>query len=303
MVVYNPTKIAESTLRSLVERHAAPNLRIEWVATTTDDDGAAQVAASTPSNVDTVLVAGGDGTVRLIASAIAGTGIALGVIPIGTGNLLARNLNLDLDPRASVERGLFGEDRAIDICWARLHRPDGTTDRQAFTVMAGVGVDADMLVNTDEAMKRRFGPVAYVGGIARSLGGGNNVEATITLDGERYTGHMHTLIFGNCGDLINEIPLFPDAEPDDGLFDAVAMAPSGVAGWARIGAKLMDNTIRRKSMKLIDATTPHDLTYIQAERATVEFTQPQVFEVDGDMVGEVVALEIEVDPAALTIRM
>lgn len=304
VVVYNPAKIDESTLRSHVERYAPQSRRIEWVETTPDDSGEAEAAAVSQPGVELVLVAGGDGTVRQIAAALAGLRIALGIIPTGTGNLLARNLRLDLDLEASVKRAFNGERMLIDVCRAKLSRPDGTNERLGFVVMAGVGLDAQMIEYTDEGLKKRIGPLAYVSGIARSLRGGNRIKATYTVDGERTRStRLHTLIFGNCGELINEIPLFPEARPDDGLLYAVGMAPRGPIGWVKIGLNLVANKVARMRGRETDRAAVNfaDLTYSEGQHAHVTFENPEIFEIDGDPVGEVIAVEIEVESGALKV--
>ena len=108
VVVYNPAKVNERALRSLVSTHAPADMRIEWVETTPEDSGYAQATAAAQAGASVVLAAGGDGTVRLVASALASTGVALGIIPAGTGNLLARNLALSLDLEDSVKRAFYG---------------------------------------------------------------------------------------------------------------------------------------------------------------------------------------------------
>lgn len=304
VVVFNPAKIDEERLRTVVERHAPSDCRIEWVATTPDDSGEAETAALRGTDVDLVLVAGGDGTVREVGTALANSEVAMGIVPTGTGNLLARNLRLELGLEASVSRAFRGEHMLIDVCRAKLLRPDGSNERLGFVVMAGVGLDAQMIEYTDEGLKRRIGPLAYISGIARSLRGGNRIKVTYTVDGQRnHAARLHTLIFGNCGELINEIPLLPEARPDDGLINAVGMAPRGLIGWAKIGLNLVANKAAR--LRGLNPDPPvinfADLFYSEGSHAKASFAAPEIFEVDGDPVGEVVAVEISVDPGALKV--
>ena len=161
----------------------------------------------------------------------------------------------------------------IDVCRAKLSRPDASNERLGFLVMAGVGLDAQMIEYTDEDLKRRIGPLAYISGIARSLRGGNRIKVTYTVDGHRtHATKLHTLIFGNCGELINEIPLLPEARPDDGLLNP----DPPVVNFA-------------------------DLEYSEGSHVKAFFAAPEIFEVDGDPVGEVTAVEISVDAGALKV--
>src|SRR5690606_7442725 len=94
----------------------------------------------------------------------------LAIVPSGTGNLLARNLDLPLDdPKAVVQAAFDGDRLAIDIGWASMHRPDGEVEERAFVVMGGMGLDAAMIANTNPQLKKTVGWVAYVDGAARSL--------------------------------------------------------------------------------------------------------------------------------------
>lgn len=304
IVVYNPVKIDEMTLRSQVERYAPDGWHIEWVRTTPDDSGEAEVAAAHHPDVELVLVAGGDGTVREIATSLAGSGIALGIVPTGTGNLLARNLRLDLGLEESVRRAFRGEHKLIDVCRAKLSRPDGSNERLGFVVMAGVGLDAQMIAYTDERLKKKIGPLAYVSGIAKSLRGGNRIKASFVVDGDHaHSQRLHTLIFGNCGELINQVPLLPEARPDDGVLDAVGMAPRGPVGWAKIGLNLVVNKAAKLRGRKPDPAVVEfaDLLYSRGSYARASFAEPEIFEVDGDPVGEVTAVEISVDAGALKV--
>lgn len=310
--MYNPAKVDERALRSLVTTHAPENMRIEWVETTPEDSGYAQATAAAQAGASVVLAAGGDGTVRLVASALASTGVALGIIPAGTGNLLARNLALSLDLEDSVKRAFYGTDDTIDICEARLHWDDNSNDVMRFVVMAGVGIDAQMVENTDEDLKKRIGQLAYVPGVLRSLGGGNSVKATFTFDGQRVAKkRLHTLIIGNCGDVYTNVPLLPHAVPDDGALDLVAIAPRSPWGWIRIGVGIGVNTLVRlwnRDPRNVDKQMnvprpPNALTYAKGERVTVQFASPEVFEVDGDPVGRVRTVEIDIKPGALKVRV
>src|SRR5699024_8941269 len=111
--------------------------------------------------------AGGDGTVRAVAEHLADSeaDADLGIVPLGTGNLLARNLGVPIDDiDAAVERAVAGESRRIDIGWA-----EADEWRYAFAVMAGFGIDAHMITETDDDLKDRAGWVAYVESLGRAV--------------------------------------------------------------------------------------------------------------------------------------
>src|ERR1700727_215442 len=119
-----------------------------WVETAPDDTVERLARMAVESGVDLVISSGGDGTVTACAGGVAGSGIALGVLPSGTGNLLARNLGLPLQADAALAVALTGAERRLDV---------GVAHRRTFVVMGGVGVDAALLSSVSEQLKMRVG--------------------------------------------------------------------------------------------------------------------------------------------------
>ncbi|HZC26024.1 MAG TPA: diacylglycerol kinase family protein, partial [Actinopolymorphaceae bacterium] len=165
-VVVNPSKV-ESGFRGLVEREATRtgwNAPL-WLETTPDDPGHAMVRAALDAQVDLVIAAGGDGTVRVVCAGLAGTDIPVGIVPLGTGNLLVRNLSLPLDRHAAIRTAFTGQNRVLDLV-----KVDGDglgPDR--FAVMAGLGLDAAVVGEALPQLKARMGWGAYAVSMARNL--------------------------------------------------------------------------------------------------------------------------------------
>ncbi len=300
-VVYNPVKIGREQLSRHLERYLGPEDTLRWAETNVEDPGFAQADKAVEDGADLVIAAGGDGTVRMVALAVSGSETAMGIVPGGTGNLLARNLGIPLSTGAAVRRIFEGDKRLIDLCRAELTFPDGETAHSGFAVMAGVGVDAGMIHYTDEQWKARIGAAAYVPAVFRALGGGNRIDVGMTVDGgPADDASIHTCIVGNCGDIIAGMPLLPDAEVDDGLLDAVVMRPQHVASWGAIGAKLVADSARR-TVNLEPARAPHALDYLQGRRLELEFSTPEPLELDGDSAGKVTRAAFEVIPGTLRV--
>lgn len=306
-VVYNPTKVETRELEDLVATAATrhgwhPPLLLE---TSADDPGFGPAQLAVEDGHTLVLAAGGDGTVRAVAAALRGTNTALGILPLGTGNLLARNLRLPLDLPTAVDTAFTGQDTPIDVCTALLTRPDGESEELDFVVMAGIGIDAGMIVNTDDDLKKRARVLAYIVGIAKSLTGGRRIRLTWRLDGGReHRTRAHSLIVGNCGELVGRIPLLPEATADDGHFDVVTLRPRGLAGWLQITGELARHSLRRLARRA-GRGTPGDsdlLRYATGTRLEVRLERPEVFEVDGDVVGEVRAFTVTIEPGCLVVR-
>jgi diacylglycerol kinase (ATP) len=311
-VVFNPIKVNEAKLRAAVSaaQSAAGWGESLFFETSEADPGGGQTRQALDAGADVVMAAGGDGTIRAVAEALRGSKVAIGLLPSGTGNLLARNLHLTLDNLAeSVATAFTGKDRKIDLGIVKARREDGSEDSHVFLVMAGVGLDAAMLANTNPKLKARVGWLAYVDAIARSLKGSNRLRIRYQLDGApARTLNAHTVLIGNCGSLPANILLLPEAVVDDGIFDIVALRPDGFIGWVQIWIKIVwENGVLRRSQvgrKLMSLTKEvRTLRYMKGAQLVLRLEDPQEFELDGDPFGEAIALKVSVDPLALTVRI
>jgi len=311
VVIYNPHSVNVASLRDAFTReekiaNLGPTI---FIATTAADDGAIVAAREAlESNPSVIVAMGGDGTIRAVAETIQGRDIPLGIIPTGTGNLLARTLGMPLvDMKRAIHVALNGVDRLIDIVVADLGL-DGHTRRHVFLVMAGIGLDADMAAETDGRLKKRIGWLAYVAPIAQSVGRNRHHEAVVVVDdGEARPIKAHTMIVGNCGSLPGNLLLLPEAVIDDGLLDAVILRPKGPGGWARIWSRLavggVLHRVKGGPQILRAAPTFHALRYTQARTLEVRLHSPQRLELDGDSFGAVSTLRVSVVHNGLTVRV
>lgn len=310
-VICNPQKTDVDALRTLVDAEAerngwAPSL---WFETTADDPGLDAARRALAAEPALLIVAGGDGTIRTVADAARDRAVVLALIPAGTGNLLARNLNLPLnDLEQSVRTAFTGVDRAIDSGFVDLTRQDGSVERHVFLVMAGIGLDAHMAANTDHRLKKRFGWLAYIAPIARSVVANKQIHMRYRLDdGRTRLIRAHTVIAGNCSTLTANILLLPDAKVDDGLLDVVVLSPKGFGGWTHIGYRLALGGIlhRTKAGRLMLQLAPdiEALRYVQARKLQAKFDTPQKVELDGDDFGSALGVAISIRPGELAIRV
>lgn len=290
-LIVNPIKqgaaaVAES-FRSRCAKRGVEPLVLE---TTAEDPGGGMAREALERGAELVVVAGGDGTVRAAAGALAGTGTPLGVVPLGTGNLLARNLGLPIEaPELALDTALAGAHRRIDLAWARMD--DG--EELAFVVMAGLGLDATVMANTNDDLKAKAGWLAYVVSAAQNMVGESHrirVEVDGSLAMER---RQRGVMIGNCGRIQGNVEVFPGAKVDDGILNVLAVAPSGVRGWFRVVGALLSR-FRRHS--------PPDLGHFEGKRVRLAAAHPHDVQLDGDHLGKCTALDIRVDPAALTVR-
>jgi diacylglycerol kinase (ATP) len=298
-VIVNPSKFDDvRPLRRTVRQACTQHRWAEplWLETTEEEPGGAQAREALAAGADLVVACGGDGTVRHVAQEMSGSGRPLGLLPTGTGNLLARNLDLTLgDPTSAMRAALSGVDRHLDVGWARMTGPDGEDlgPEEAFLVMAGLGFDAAVMAGAPEALKARVGPFAYVVSGLRQLRG-RRVRVTITVDGAQpIHRRVRTVLVGNVGTLLGGLALMPDAAVDDGWLDGVTIAPEGLVGWAAVALRVITRT--RKGHPRVE--------HWRGREITIEADHPEQAQLDGDPVGPVNALHLRVEPLALTLRV
>ncbi|HEY6800452.1 MAG TPA: diacylglycerol kinase family protein [Agromyces sp.] len=309
-MIYNPVKVDIDELRAAVaaEPSTAGWAETMWFETTEDDPGTGQAKEAVGQGADVVIAAGGDGTIRAVAQVLAGTSTSLALLPSGTGNLLARNLDLTLDDMAhSIEVAFAGTDRDIDLAWADIRREGGGVERQAFLVMAGLGLDAKMLSHTDEELKAKVGWLAYVDAIRKALRDKNRLRMRYRLDGRTTrTVSAHTLIIGNCGSLPANILLLPTAAIDDGRFEAVFLRPESAWGWVQIFVKIIweNGVLRRTKLgRQIMSPDVDALRYVKGRKLEVVLSRPEELELDGDGFGRTQAFRTWIDAGGLTVRV
>lgn len=319
--VANPSKQDVPALRESVRTACTEQGLPEplWFETTIADPGVGQTRAAVAQGADVVVAIGGDGTVRAVAEGLVGTGIPMGLIPVGTGNLLARNLDLPLsDPMAALRTALEGRDRTIDVGWLRVHRwqseiDDPVTDAaealveealprdHIFLVIAGLGFDAAMVADTDEVLKARVGWIAYFVSGMRHLHG-RRTRVHVRLDDQPMTStRLRSLLIGNCGKLPGGITLLPDALLDDGWLDIAAIdTRGGIAGWAQLFGEVM---LQGAGMRNDLPAKIGRIDHTRAQEVRVVVQGGEHVQVDGDIVGRVIELSARVDHAALVVRV
>ena len=287
-VIYNPTKISDK-FHALVEESLQRNgwRNTLWLETSVEDPGGAMTRQAVAAQVDLVIAAGGDGTIRYVADGLAHTGIPLGLVPAGTGNLLARNLDLPLEEVEAIEVALAGQVRQVDLVKI-------TVDERApehFAVMAGIGIDAMIMDETDEGLKDKVGSAAYFVAAAKALGR-LPVRMTVQLDGNRpVRRHAMLCVIGNVGTLRGNLTLIPGASPDDGLLDLYIASPRRFRHWAKLALRLL--TRRPKKDDQVDQHT--------GKRVRIMINGKDNYQLDGDVVGESTILDAEIQPGALAI--
>ncbi|GAB3282327.1 diacylglycerol kinase family protein [Sinomonas notoginsengisoli] len=291
-LIVNPVKEgADALVDAFRKRCADDGAEATVLETTAQDPGPGMAVEALDGGAELIVVGGGDGTVRAVSGVLAGAEIPLGLVPLGTGNLFARNLSLPIDdPEAALGVALEGRDRRIDLAWARVD--DG--DELAFVVMAGLGLDATMMANADSGLKAKAGWLAYVASAAQSIAG-DSIRIRVDIDGRfALDRRQRGVMIGNCGRIQGDIEVFPGARVDDGILNVLAVAPRGLPGWFRVAAALLLR-FRRHSQP--------DLGHLTGRAVRVAAAHPDDIQLDGDHLGRGSVLDVRVDPGALTVRV
>ncbi len=298
-VIVNPTKFGdlEAVRRRVTDGCLAQGWgEPMWFETTAADPGTGQARQAVSDGAVLVCALGGDGTVRAVAAALVGTETPLGLLPGGTANLLARNLDLPVD---SIERALLialtGQNKRVDVGRLSVDRSGQHQypEEHIFLVMAGLGFDAAIMAGAPESLKSRVGSAAYVVSGLRNLAG-PGFKVRVTFDAEmEFSRRTRTVVIGNCGRLLGGLVLMPQARVDDGALDTILLSPRGVVGWSAVAGRVL--TRQHKGHAMIDHHAGQEVS-VRADRA-------EEVQIDGDTIGTARAIAATVDHLALVVRV
>lgn len=263
------------------------------IAVTTGPGDAQELARQgITAGVDVVAVFGGDGTTMQAVAAMVGTDVALGLIPGGTGNLLAGNLRIPGNPLRAARALVTGKRRIIDL--GRVVLPDGA---HYFGVACGAGVDARVMGATATENKRRWGIGAYMASTLRVLPQLTSTLCRITSDVESFEVRAALVLIMNCGEMIPPlVRVRPEISPEDGYLDLVAVTAD--SPWQ--GIRGLFHVIL--SGRRPEAPSAKYLRYARGKRFTVEAAESLPVQFDGDPVGAT-PFTAEVLPRALAVMV
>lgn len=308
--IVNPSKPqAEQRKQHIKEFCEAKHLtQIEFIETQLDKDGRACAFEALDHGADVVVAVGGDGTVRTVASALSGTGHALGIVPIGTGNLFARNMGIPVDDvDAALTVATSHGSKLVDMGRLTILDNEEEDHGHAFLIIAGLGFDAQMIDDTDPELKKNISWLAYfVGAFKHLFAPKYRGSVSITsADGSTHTRTkltFRTLMAGNCGQ-IPGFSLMPEAKWDDGILDfEIIDTTGGLIGWANLFGDVLHQTVTGKAQQS-PLSTNSTVDQIQGVSAEVRLEKPALAEVDGDILRETSHIRFTVERQALTVRV
>jgi diacylglycerol kinase (ATP) len=282
-VIANTEKFVSKDARGL--RRALADAGIDdvcWREVQRGSDAKKAAEKALEHDVQTVVVCGGDGSIRAAAEALVGTPTALAVVPCGTANLFATGLGLPTDIDEIVKVITSGDRRSID---------SAACNGQTFNVMAGSGFDVAMLAQAEDD-KERLGTLAYVRAGIHQVRDRKLFDAKVKVDGNIfYEGEATCVLVGKLGSLKGGIKTFPDASPTDGLLHVAVVTAAGMREWAALMVSAVARKQQSSSHAEMSAGTAIDVTFKSKRR----------FELDGGVKGKAKKLAFEIRPRALVI--
>lgn len=286
MLVFNPASrgaARKGVLQQIEKRLAENGIRVETCIAR--EPGSARRLASGAASTGRrmVIAAGGDGTIHEVINGIAGMRIALGIVPMGTGNVLAWEMGIPIHPLRACDTLSAGEARTIDL--GRL------SDGSYFSCMAGVGVDAQVVQELDPSMKGLLGVAAYpISGLRTVLHYGLP-ELSVEIDGGEPPLIGYAVAVCNARHYGGKFILCPKARIDDGWLDICILQKRDTA------------TILKYGLRVLISGPPEGMKGIAFRRGkSVRVTSVQRVPVqsDGDIIGTT-PVSFSIVPGALRV--
>jgi diacylglycerol kinase (ATP) len=290
-VIFNPTARGGKARRFRAQLDA---LGTDAVFKPTTGPGAATdfARAAVEEGFDTIVAAGGDGTVNEVLNGLASAQnglkrVRLGIIPLGTINVFAKELGLPTSLRTAWQVVLGGHETVVDLPYCEHAVAGGTPQRRYFAQLAGAGLDARAIELVSWSLKKKVGPLAYIVAGFRAFAE-SQPQITISDGAQSLTGEL--VLLGNGRFYGGRVPVFHRADLRDGLLDARVFPRVSWGALIRWGWTFL---ARRPNT---GAATP----YLQAERLTMTSTARVPLEVEGDFAGEL-PVTVGVLPRALRV--
>jgi diacylglycerol kinase (ATP) len=286
LVVLNPAagqEAYESVRRTLGGAFKTSQIRYVVHETVKGDKPGEIVQARLPEGFDLVVAAGGDGTVSDVIDGLVGSSIPLGIIPTGTGNLIARELGIPTEVQEAIEL-IAGVHRTRHIDAMRI-------GERVFLLNVSVGVSASVIGGTTAKYKNRFGRIAYLWTFIPKLFTLKPRRLVVAVDGVAHEYHAIEVAIMNCGILAKMLyPKGPDIRIDDGHLDVLVLGVRTLRDYPRY----LFGIITGRPGELLSR-------FIEAERdISIQSNVPLAVQADGDIIGTT-PIEVELLPGAVCV--
>lgn len=287
LIILNPVSgvgSAEGVRRTIEAAFDAAGRPYQVYATTGDDDFRALVQNAIAAGAEIVVAGGGDGTVADVGDSLVGTAASLGIIPLGTGNVLAQALGIPFDPVLAAQL-IAGPHHLCELDAMRV-------GNRHFLLQIGVGLDSLMIRNTDRQAKRRFGRFAYLITLAKLLIGYQAKRYLLKIDGQSRRLKAWDILVANAGTLgTADLHWSPNIRPTDGQLDVIVVNVQHFTDYLRVAWRILLGLKRRG---------PTVTIYPVRREVTVAANRNLPVQADGEIIGRT-PLTVDVVPHALKV--
>ena len=286
-VILNPAagRTKAPDVRQALARHFDPaSWQVDIHQTQAGEQVDAVVRTRVDQGVHMVVAAGGDGTLSAVVDGLANSNVPLGILPTGTTNVVAQELNIPLNLDKACQL-LAGEHklRAIDAL---------QLGQQFFVLSVGIGLDALAMQTTSQQDKRRYGKLAYVWGIMKLIMGVQPHAFTIVADGHKRQVKAADVLLTNVSTLTGPLRWGPHIAPDDGQIDIVIMRARNLIDFFGVIHDILVPGRPRRN---------RNLRYWSARNSILVFSdQPLPVQGDGDLLGNL-PVEVQIWPGAVQV--
>jgi diacylglycerol kinase (ATP) len=298
-VIFNPASgqgDPAERRRRLETALLSETVQAEIRETRPDETAATLAHEAVASGAEIVLVCGGDGTIMEAAAGLIHQPVALGVVPGGTGNLVATNLRIPIAIPEAVRVALHGQPQLLDV-GRRLGDPESAQNPRPFAdvmvLMGGIGWDARMIRDADRRWKERLGPLAYFLAALRNLRH-RPARFRIELNDEHpIVRRAASVLIANFGRVTGGLPVVPGADPSDGRLDVAVLMAESLPGLVGLCVSALLGRLEEDPR----------MAYYRVRRVRITADRLQPIQLDGNDRGNERVLEIEVDPGALRVML
>ncbi len=262
---------------------AAHGVPFDIVETTSEEEGLHVVRQAVELGYKTVIAAGGDGTIALALRGTARTGMPVAILPFGTGNQLALNFGIPDSLEGAVQVAVEGTVESIDL---------GRMGDEYFSLIAGAGLDAEVMASATTELKHRIGILAYFYSGIKHVIASKSAKYVIHADDQVIEVEAAMVLLANAGligagSLPVEVMVAPRSDFQDGLLDIAVFAPRHLPDMAGILWRMATRRFAGDDR----------MFFLQARSVRIETDPPVAIQIDGQVRGET-PLEVEIDPLA-----
>lgn len=232
-----------------------------------------------------IIVCGGDGTLMEVLGAALKKKVVIGVVPLGTGNLFVKNLNIPDNLEQAMEIAFLGKEQAIDT---------GNANGNFFSIMAGIGIDAQIMKDTSRELKNKLGIVAYMIMAFKSLHFSSGLFEIIIDNQKKVIHRAKSIMIANMGRITGGIQLVPGAHPRSGKLQIGIIKAKNLSSWVNLTVNALGGDVNK---------SPHYTLFEGKDVYIKSLRGPMPYECDGDHFPPTDELRITIYPKSVIVKV